>query len=149
MMAIWHFEPDLTAIQSMVEGAMAGHLEIEILEIGQDNLAGRMPVDEPTTQPLGMLHGGASVALAETLGSIGGNLCVNPHESICLGQSVKASHIRPVSGGHVFGRAERFHIGRRSQVWGIRIQNEGGELVTVARLTLAVIRLPKPGPDGT
>lgn len=147
-MAIWHFEPDLTAIQGMVEGNMAGYLGIEILEIGEDYIIGRMPVDERTTQPLGMLHGGASVAFAETLGSIGGSLCVDPQESLCLGQSVNASHVRPASTGHVYGRADPVHIGRRSQVWGIRIQNEQQELVSVARLTLAVIHLPMGPYDG-
>jgi 1,4-dihydroxy-2-naphthoyl-CoA hydrolase len=148
-MAIWHFQPELTAVQGMMEGTMGGHLGIELLEIGEDFLLARMPIGPRTSQPLGMLHGGASVALAETLGSIGGSLCVDPREHLCLGQSVNASHVRPATKGHVYGRAEPDHLGRRTQVWEIRIQDEQGELVSVARLTLAVVDLADLRPKGS
>lgn len=144
-MGIWKFEPDIDAIQGLIAGTMADHIGIEIVEIGEDFIRGRMPVDPRTTQPHGLLHGGASVVLGETLGSLGAGLCVDPKEQTCVGQSVNANHVRPGKGEHVFARAEALHIGGRSQVWSIRVENAAGELVSIVRLTLAVLDLPVRG----
>jgi len=99
-----------------------------------------MPVDERTKQPFGLLHGGASVALAETLGSIGASMCVEPAKFLCVGQEINANHVRAVSSGLVTGTARPLHIGGRTHVWSIEIVNEAGKLVCVSRLTMAVIR---------
>jgi uncharacterized protein (TIGR00369 family) len=144
-MGIWKLEPDIDALNALLRGTMAGHIGIELIEIGEDFIQGRMPVEERTTQPHGLLHGGASVTFGETLGSLGGGLCVDPKEQTIVGQSVNANHVRPARGGHVLARAEPLHIGGRSQVWSIRIENEAGELVSIVRLTLAVLDLPVRG----
>ena len=111
-----------------------------ITEVGADYLRGTMPVDERTKQPFGLLHGGASVALAETLGSIGASMCVEPAKFLCVGQEINANHVRAVSSGLVTGTARPLHIGGRTHVWSIEIVNEAGKLVCVSRLTMAVIR---------
>ena len=113
-------------------------LGIEFTEIGADFVRGRMPVDGRTRQPYGILHGGASVALAETLGSYAGNLCVD-EGSMVVGQEISAHHLRPMSEGWVVGTARALHLGRRSQVWDIRMEDEAGRLVCASRLTLAVV----------
>jgi 1,4-dihydroxy-2-naphthoyl-CoA hydrolase len=118
---------------------MVEYLGIELTEIGADFIAGTMPVDRRTHQTMGILHGGASVALAETLGSIGGNLCVDTERYACVGQEINANHVRPVTSGLVTGTARPLHLGSRSQVWQIEIRNSQALLVCVSRLTLAVI----------
>lgn len=117
--------------------AMAS-LGILFTEIGPDYLRATMPVDGRTRQPYGLLHGGASVLLAETLGSSAGNLCVRPGE-LCVGVEINANHLVAVRDGEVTGTARPLHIGRRTQVWEIRIEDEKGRLVCVSRLTLAVV----------
>jgi 1,4-dihydroxy-2-naphthoyl-CoA hydrolase len=101
-------------------------------------------VDERTRQPYGLLHGGASVALAETLGSTGANLCVDSERFLCVGQEINANHLRSAKSGRVIGTARPVHIGGRSQVWGIEIVNEAGALVCISRLTMAVIERRRP-----
>ena len=113
-------------------------LGIVFTELGPDFLRATMPVDARTRQPYGLLHGGASALLAETLGSTAGNLCVLPDE-LCVGVEINANHLSAVREGHVVGTARPLHIGRRTQVWDIRIENAGGRVVCVSRLTLAVI----------
>jgi 1,4-dihydroxy-2-naphthoyl-CoA hydrolase len=120
---------------------LVAHLGIEITEVGDDYLVGTMPVDARTHQPFGLLHGGASVALAETLGSIAGNLSVKPNEMV-VGLEINANHVRSVRSGIVTGTARPFHVGSRTQVWDIDIRNETNERVCISRLTLAVV--PKP-----
>ncbi|MGH8311594.1 MAG: hotdog fold thioesterase, partial [Steroidobacteraceae bacterium] len=115
------------------------HLGIRITEIGEDFLAGTMPVDARTHQPLGILHGGASVALAETLGSVGATLCVDSRKFACVGQEINANHLRPATSGVVTGTARPIHIGKRSQVWQIEIRDERARLICISRLTLAVV----------
>ncbi|MFA5685282.1 MAG: hotdog fold thioesterase [Lysobacteraceae bacterium] len=122
----------------MGEGCMVGGLGIEILEQGEDFLRGRMPVDARTKQPFGLLHGGASVALAESLGSLAGNLCLDPTREVAVGLEINANHLRAVTAGHVHGTARPLHIGRSTQVWEIRIEDGEGRLVCISRLTLAV-----------
>ena len=109
-------------------------------EIGEDFVRATMPVDERTRQPYGLLHGGASVALAETLGSTGANMCVDRSRYLCVGQEINANHVRSARNGLVTGTARPLHIGGSSQVWGIDITNEAGQLVCVSRLTMAVLQ---------
>jgi 1,4-dihydroxy-2-naphthoyl-CoA hydrolase len=115
------------------------HLGIEFTELGPDFLRGRMPVDDRTRQPYGILHGGASVALAETLGSTAAGLVVDPDKFRVVGQEINANHVRAVSEGFVVGTTRAFHIGRRSHVWEIRIEDERQRLVCISRLTMAVV----------
>ncbi|HXH01335.1 MAG TPA: hotdog fold thioesterase [Xanthomonadaceae bacterium] len=119
-------------------GTLIERLGIEFTELGADFLVGAMPVDARTHQPYGLLHGGASVALAETLGSTAGNLCVDDGE-MCVGLEINANHLHEVRDGHVTGTARALHVGRRTQVWEIRIEDETGRLACISRLTLAVI----------
>ncbi len=118
---------------------MVSHLGIELTELGDNCLVGTMPVDHRTTQPLGLLHGGASVALAESLGSIAASLCLDLDQWICVGQEISASHLRPVSKGRVTGTARPVYLGRASQVWEVSVVDERQRKVCVARLTVAVV----------
>lgn len=118
---------------------LAEQLGIEFLTIGDDFLEARMPVDKRTHQPLGMLHGGASVALVETMGSVAAALCVDVTKQYCVGLEVNANHIRSVMNGFVFGITKPVHIGKRTHVWEIRISNAQGDLVCLGRITMAVI----------
>jgi 1,4-dihydroxy-2-naphthoyl-CoA hydrolase len=115
------------------------HLGIEFTEIGPDFLRGRMPVDPRTRQPYGVLHGGASVALAETLGSTGAGLVVDPDRYQVFGQEINANHVRSVTDGFVIGTTRPLHIGRRSHVWEIHIADERERLVCVSRITMFVV----------
>jgi 1,4-dihydroxy-2-naphthoyl-CoA hydrolase len=138
-MSIWYREYSLDEISALQRGNMGEHIGIEIVHIGPDHLDGRMPVDWRTTQPDRILHGGASVALAETLGSVGGAMVVDWERYQVVGQEINANHLRPVREGHVHGSARPIHLGRRSQVWAIEIVDDSQRLVCVSRLTLAVI----------
>ena len=121
---------------------MVEHCGIEFTEVGPDFLVARMPVDHRTIQPLGLLHGGASVALAETLGSMAGWCCVNRQQYDVVGIEINANHMRGMRTGHVFGTATPLHLGRTTQVWEIRIRDSAERMVCISRLTLAV-RLKK------
>jgi 1,4-dihydroxy-2-naphthoyl-CoA hydrolase len=118
---------------------LASQLGIEFIELGADYLKGRMPVDDRTRQPYGILHGGASVALAETLGSVAAGLVIDPDKFQAVGQEINANHVRAVAQGFVIGTTRPLHIGKRSQVWDIRIVNEQDKLVCVSRITMAVL----------
>ncbi|MBW3558645.1 MAG: hotdog fold thioesterase [Proteobacteria bacterium] len=120
------------------EGTLIGALGMEFLEAGDDWVRGRMPVDERTRQPYGFLHGGASVAFAETMASWGGDCCV-PYGKTCMGMEINANHVRPAPAGWVYGRATPESLGRTSQVWTVRITNEADKLVCISRVTLAVV----------
>ncbi|AER55058.1 hotdog fold thioesterase [Pseudoxanthomonas spadix] len=134
---------DLDAINAMSAGNLVGHLGIVITEAGEDWLRGTMPVEPRTHQPFGLLHGGASVVLAETLGSLAGGLSVpDPERQGVVGLEINANHIRSEKTGLVTGTARAVHIGRSTQVWDIRIENARGKLVCVSRLTLAVVTRP-------
>lgn len=135
------FQPGvgLSDLEAMSKGTLMEHLGIEYLEIGTDYIRARMPVDRRTVQPLRMLHGGASIALAESLGSMAANISVDPERFYCVGLEVNANHIKAVRSGFVYGTAKPLHMGTRTQVWEIRIQNEQGGLVCISRLTMAVI----------
>jgi 1,4-dihydroxy-2-naphthoyl-CoA hydrolase len=134
-------KPGITPNQlnQMNRGNMAGFLGIEYTEVGSDYLCARMPVDERTRQPMGLLHGGASVALAETLGSIAAYLTIDADKQYCVGLDINANHVRGVTGGFVYGKATPLHLGRSTQVWEIRITDEAGKLVCISRLTMAVL----------
>ena len=125
-------------LNQLSRGTAMEPLGIVFTEVGADFVRGTMPVDERTRQPYGLLHGGASVLLAETLGSSAGNLCV-PEGKVCVGIEINANHVRAARSGVVTGTARPVHVGGRTQVWDIRIEDGGGDLVCISRLTLAVI----------
>jgi len=129
---------DLDALNAAARDTLIAHLGIVFTETGPDWLRATMPVDARTLQPYGLLHGGASVVLAETLGSSAGNLCVGP-DRICVGLEINANHLRAARAGVVTGTARPLHVGRATQVWEIRIEDAAGKPVCVSRLTLAVI----------
>jgi len=135
---IW-FRPYTVADVGFFRDSLPKHLGIEFTEIGADFLRGRMPVDERTKQPYGILHGGASVALAETLGSTAAGLVVDPDKYRMVGQEINANHVRAVSNGFVIGTARPHHVGKRSHVWEIRITDEQERLVCISRLTMFVL----------
>lgn len=137
-MPIWKTPPDLAQIRQANALTLMATLGIEITEIGDDYVRGTMPVDARTHQPYGILHGGASVALAETLGSYAAMLCCDPAFH-AVGLDINANHVRAVAQGTVTGTARPLHIGRSTQVWEIRIENADGRLVCIARLTMAVV----------
>jgi len=139
-MTIWRSLRSLEDLNSSRPGTMVEHLGIEFTEISDDFIRGTMPVDGRTRQPYGLLHGGASVALAETLGSTGATMCVDTKEYQCVGQEINANHVRPARTGSVTGTARPMHLGGRTQIWVIDIVNEAGKLVCTSRLTVAVIR---------
>jgi 1,4-dihydroxy-2-naphthoyl-CoA hydrolase len=125
---------------------LSAHLGIVFTEWGDDFLRGTMPVGPSTHQPMGLLHGGASVVLAETLGSVAANYVLDSARQRCLGQEINANHLRPVSDGIVIGTARPFHLGARSQVWSIEIRDPRERLVCVSRLTVAVVEW-RSGPE--
>ena len=135
---IWKTPPTIEAINDMGKHSMSQHLGIEFTEVGDDYISARMPVDERTQQPFGLLHGGASCVLAETLGSVCGAMCVDHQVQMVVGLEINANHLRAVKSGYVYGTSRPIHIGRSTHVWDIRISNEKGEPVCVSRLTLAV-----------
>ena len=137
--AIWYKDYQLTDIQRICQGNMLEHLGIELTRLSEDSLSGTMPVDHRTVQPAGLLHGGASVALAESLGSIAASLCVDPERWVCVGQEVNASHLRPVREGRVTATAKPIYRGRSSQVWEIDVEDERQRRVCRVRLTVAVV----------
>jgi|TARA_B100001971_G_scaffold169374_1_gene161166 1,4-dihydroxy-2-naphthoyl-CoA hydrolase len=119
---------------------MVGNIGIEIIEVGKNFVSGRMPVDKRTTQPYGLLHGGASVAFAESLGSLAGSFHIDWKKEAVVGIEINASHLKSVRSGWVYGRATPVKIGKRIQVWNINITNEDKEAVCISRLTLAVVK---------
>ena len=135
--------PSLDALNALSANTAITALGIVFTELGTDCLRGTMPVDARTHQPYGLLHGGASVLLAETLGSSAGNLSV-PEGKRCVGIEINANHLRAAREGSVTGTARPLHIGASTQVWEIRIEDERGRLVCVSRLTLAVVDAPAP-----
>ena len=139
--AIWHRRPTLAELNS-VKNTMIDYLGIEMIELGDDFIKARMPVDHRTHQPMGLLHGGASVALAETLGSTGAMFCVDLAKFNVVGLEINANHIRGVRDGWVIGTARPLHRGRTTQLWEIRITDAADKLVCISRLTMAVLEKP-------
>ena len=138
-MSIWFASPSIEDANRRMQPVLGGHLGIRFTEFGADFLRGTMPVEPRTHQPMGILHGGASVVLAETLGSVAANYVVDPSKFYCVGQEINANHLRPVKSGVVTGTARAVHLGPRSQVWSIELQDEKGRLTCISRLTLAVV----------
>ena len=138
-MAIWKTIPSLDQLNATRSNTMIETLGIQLTEIGEDFVRGTMPVDARTHQPYGLLHGGASVALAETLGSLASMMCIDPRTERAVGLDINANHVRAVTSGRVTGTARPLHVGRTTQVWEIRIEDEGGKLVCISRLTTAVV----------
>lgn len=145
-MSLWKQPPDLARINSWSADTMMETLGIRVTAIGDDWLQGTMPVDQRTHQPYGLLHGGASVALAETLGSTAAMLTVDPAKERVVGLDINANHIRGVRSGTVTGTAKMLHLGRTTQVWEIRIESEEGALVCISRITMAVVPARVVGP---
>ncbi len=142
-MAIWFKSYKVEDILWMLQDNMSETIGIEITELTDHSLKGKMPVDKRTVQPMKLLHGGASVALAETLGSIASNLIVDNSKYTCVGMDINANHLRPASNGFVFGEAKPIHIGKKTHVWSIEIVDEKGRMVCISRLTMAVIEIAK------
>jgi uncharacterized protein (TIGR00369 family) len=138
---IWKKEFIIEDMNQFRQNTIVGHLGIEFLEKGDDFLSATMPVDKKTVQPMGILHGGASVVLAETLGSAASYMTMDEsHYSV--GLEVKANHLKSAAKGSVTGTAKPVHLGRTTQVWDIAIENENAELICVSRLTMAVLKVP-------
>jgi len=138
-MSIWKQQLTPERVNSMSRDTMMQAIGIRITEIGDDYVRGTMPVDARTHQPYGLLHGGASVALAETLGSFAAMLTLDPKVEAAVGLDINANHVRGVKAGVVTGTARPIHLGRSTQVWEIRIEDEQNKLVCISRLTMAVI----------
>ena len=141
-MAIWHDSFPLDYARERGATCMIEHLGIEIVEAGEDFLKGRMPVDMRTRQPAGALHGGASVVLAETLASWASTFCVDRKRFHCVGMEINANHVRAVSDGHVTGTARPVHLGRKTQIWEVRITDDKDRLACISRVTMAVLEEP-------
>lgn len=142
--SLWRSGVTLAWLSEHSRGTLSAHLGIEFTELGTDFLRGTMPVDERTCQPMRILHGGASVVLAETLASLAASLVIDDTRFACVGQEINANHLRPVPVGQtVTGTARAIHIGARSQVWGIEIVNNAGRLTCISRITMAVIERPR------
>jgi 1,4-dihydroxy-2-naphthoyl-CoA hydrolase len=143
-MPIW-YDPAITAeqINPIGKGNMAEYLGIEITEVGEDYLKATMPVDHRTRQPYGLLHGGASVVLAETLGSVGAAFVVDRSKYDCVGLEINANHMRGVRDGLVTGTARPVHLGKTTQVWEIRIHDNRDKIICISRITIAVLKRPQ------
>ena len=142
MAKIWFRDFPLDRARARGRGNLLEHMGIEPVEAGDDYVKARMPVDHRTRQPAGVLHGGASVALAETVATWGATFCVDTDRFYCVGQEINANHVRAVADGHVHATARPLHLGRKSQVWDVRITDDAGKLVCVSRVTLAVLDRP-------
>ena len=138
-MSIWQQDTDLERINAWSANTMMETLGIRMTAVGEDWLQGTMPVDHRTHQPYGLLHGGASVVLAETLGSTAAMLTLDPEKQMTVGLDINANHIRGMRSGIVTGTAKALHIGRTTQVWEIRIEDEHSALVCISRITMAII----------
>lgn len=138
-MAIWFDNYKLEQIRIMEKGTMMEFLEMEVIELGDDYVKGKLKMSEKVRQPIGLLHGGASCVFAESLGSIGANLVIDPSKFYCAGLDINANHLRSVREGLVYGVAKPLHIGKTTQVWEIKLTNEEDKLVCISRLTMAVI----------
>ncbi len=138
-MKIWQMDISLELIKTRSKNTMVECLGIEFTEIGDDYLVARMPVDIRTKQPLGIMHGGASCVLAETVGSTAANFCLDQSQYYCVGLDINTNHIRSAREGFVIGTAKPYHLGKSTQVWSIEIMNEQKKLISINRLTMAVL----------
>jgi 1,4-dihydroxy-2-naphthoyl-CoA hydrolase len=138
-MNIWNMELSLELIQASCKGTMVDHIGIEFTEIGPDYLKAKMPVNDWTKQPYGIMHGGASCALAETIASVAGNYCLDQNRFYCVGLEINTSHIKMARSGFVVGNAKPLHLGKSTQVWEIDIHDDKNQLISTTRLRLAVL----------
>lgn len=138
-MKIWQTEIDITIATLRAKNTMSDFLGIEFIEVGDDFLTARMPVNSHTKQPMGIMHGGASCVLAETVGSTAAQFCVDPSKFYCVGLDINTNHIKAMREGYVIGIAKPYHLGKSTQVWSIEIKNTEGKLVSINRLTMAVL----------
>ena len=136
---VFQIKPSLTQLNNTKHQTMVTHLGIEFTDIGDDFLEATMPVDHRTMQPMGLLHGGANVALAETLGSLAASLTVDPEKQTVVGLEINANHLKSVRSGKVKGIAKPIHLGKSTQVWEIKIFNEADQLCCISRLTMAIL----------
>ncbi|MDE3046693.1 MAG: hotdog fold thioesterase [Verrucomicrobiota bacterium] len=136
---IWVHLLSLEEVNRRSKNTLSDHLNIDFVDVGDRHLTARMPVESRTHQPMGIMHGGASAALAETVASAAANYCVDQKEKVCVGLELNINHLRPVQSGFIEAIAEPLHLGRTTQVWDIKIHDSQQRLVSVARLTLAVI----------
>lgn len=142
-MSIWFRTPHLEELETWKKDTMHDHLDITLTEIGDDYLKGQMPITNKTVQPFRTMHGGASAALAETLGSIAAQLIVDSSQKYCVGLALNINHIRPIPlGGTAYGTARPHHLGQTTQVWSILIEDGRGKLASAATLTMAVLDRP-------
>lgn len=143
-MKIWQIDVTPQKANERAKNTMSEFLGIVFTEVGDDYISASMPVNERTLQPAGIMHGGASCVLAETVGSTAANCCVDVSKYYCVGLDINTNHIRAIREGKVIGTARPFHIGKTTQVWGIEIRDEQKKLVSVTRLTMAVLDRSKP-----
>ena len=140
---MWFKEFTIEDLNNRPKNHIGGLLDIKFTEIGADFIIGTMPVDERTHQPAGILHGGASVVLAETLGSIASYMCIDPEKHVAVGLEVNANHLRPVKSGMVTGICKIIHRGAKTHIWDIKLYDDRGKMNCISRLTVAVINKPK------
>jgi len=138
---IWHKKYTLDDLKLLHKNTMQEFLGIEFLEIGDDFLKARMPVNERTKQPMGLLHGGANVTLAESLGSVASVMCIDLEKKSCVGLEINANHIRAVRSGYVYGITRPVHLGRTTQIWEIKIFDESDKLTCISRITNAILEI--------
>jgi len=145
-MPLWHTQPNLDQFNEAQKNTIGEVLDIRFEAVDDESLTASMAVDHRTHQPYGLLHGGASVVLAETLGSMASYLCIDPSKFYCVGLEVNANHVRGVRSGRVTGVARAVHIGRTTHVWDIRLTDERGKINCISRLTVAVVPLGENPP---
>ena len=141
-MSLWRTTPNIEQLNAIQKNTIGQVLDIRFESFDEESLTASMVIDHRTHQPYGLLHGGASVVLAETVGSMASYLCIDASQFYCVGLEINANHLRAAREGVVTGTARAIHVGRSTQVWEIRIENEAGKLVCISRLTLAVIPAP-------
>lgn len=139
------FPPELTVehLNQSMPNTMGGHIGIEFTKVGEDFLEAKMPVDHRTRQPMGLLHGGASVALAETMGSIAAYCVIDQSKYFCVGLEINANHLKGAKSGYVIGRTSPVHLGKQTHVWEIRIRDEQDNLICISRITMAILEIKK------
>lgn len=138
-MSIWKMPINHAVLADRSANTFADYIGIRFTEYGDDYLRATLPVDHTTKQPLGFLNGGVSAALAETVASTAANFCVDQSLCYCVGLDINANHLRPATGGLVTATAKPIHLGNKTQVWEIKIENEAGKLVCISRMTMAVV----------
>ncbi len=142
-MAVFPSHLTIEHLNRSMPNTLGAHLGIEFVAIGEDYLEAKMPVDHRTHQPMGLLHGGASVALAETMGSVGAFSILDQSKYFCVGLEINANHLRGVKSGYVIGRTTPIHLGKQTHVWEIRIRDEQDHLICISRITMAILEIKK------